>query len=114
MGRTTRHGPGSRGVSLAQRVLWALVAVVLVVAPAFDVTTSAHFRPGYGSGARCPLHANPGLTAEAGVEQRLIQELLGHSGIRISERYTRPRRPALRRAALKATRLMGVEPLPSA
>jgi hypothetical protein len=50
--------------------------------------------------------------AEAGVEQRLIQELLGHSGIRISERYTKPRRPALRRAALKATRLMGVEPTP--
>jgi integrase len=48
--------------------------------------------------------------AEAGVEQRLIQKLLGHSGIRISERYTEPRRPALRRAALKAARLMGVEP----
>ena len=29
----------------------------------------------------------------------------------IPERYTKPRRPALRRAALKATRLMGVEPL---
>jgi integrase len=55
-------------------------------------------------------HCMGTVLAEAGVEQRLIQELLGHSGIRISERYTRPRRPALRRAALKATRLMGVEP----
>jgi integrase len=59
-------------------------------------------------------HCMGTVLAEAGVEQRLIQELLGHSGIRISERYTRPRRPALRRAALKATRLMGVEPLPPA
>ena len=65
MGRTTRHGPKSRGVSLAQRVLWALVVLALVVAPAFDVAASVHSRPGYGSGARCPLHANPGLTAEA-------------------------------------------------
>lgn len=55
-------------------------------------------------------HCMGTVLAEAGIEQRLIQELLGHSGIRISERYTRPRRPALRRAALKATRLMGVEP----
>jgi integrase len=55
-------------------------------------------------------HCMGTVLAEAGVEQRLIQELLGHSGIRISERYTKPRRPALRRAALKATRLMGVEP----
>jgi integrase len=55
-------------------------------------------------------HSMGTVLAEAGVEQRLIQELLGHSGIRISERYTKPRRPALRRAALKATRLMGVEP----
>jgi integrase len=54
-------------------------------------------------------HCMGTVLAEAGVEQRLIQELLGHSGIRISERYTKPRRPALRRAALKATRLMGVE-----
>jgi site-specific recombinase XerD len=53
------------------------------------------------------------VLAEAGVEQRLIQELLGHSGIRISERYTKPRRPALWRAAVKATRLMGVVPPPS-
>jgi hypothetical protein len=51
------------------------------------------------------------VLAEAGVEKRLIQELLGHSGTRISERYTKPRRPALRRAALKATRLMGVDTL---
>jgi integrase len=58
-------------------------------------------------------HCMGTVLAEAGVEQRLIQELLGHSGIRISERYTKPRRPALRRAALKATRLMGVEPPPS-
>ena len=58
-------------------------------------------------------HCMGTVLAEAGVEQRLIRELLGHSGIRISERYTKPRRPALRRAALKATRLMGVEPPPS-
>jgi integrase len=58
-------------------------------------------------------HCMGTVLAEAGVEQRLIQELLGHSGIRISERYTKPRRPALRRAALKATRLMGVELPPS-
>ena len=54
-------------------------------------------------------HCMGTVLAEAGVEQRLVPKLLGHSVSRISERYTEPRRPALRRAALKAVRLMGVE-----
>ena len=59
MRRSRRPG----GLPLGRRVLWALVALALVVAPAFDFA-SARARPADGSGARCPLHANPGLTAE--------------------------------------------------
>lgn len=43
--------------------MWALVAVFLVVAPAFDYGW-AEPRLTDGPGARCPLHANPALTAQ--------------------------------------------------
>jgi len=51
MNRAARRRGRAGGLSSSQQLVWALVAVFLVVAPAFE-------------GARCPLHANPALTAQ--------------------------------------------------
>jgi integrase len=58
-------------------------------------------------------HCTGTVLAEAGVPQRIIQDILGHSSGRMTERYTRPRRPAVRRAMLEATRRMGIAPPPT-
>lgn len=57
-----RRGPAG-GLSSSQRLAWALVAMLLVVAPAFDYGW-AEPRLTDGPGTRCPLHANPVLTAQ--------------------------------------------------
>lgn len=57
-----RRGPAER-LSSSQRLVWALVAMLLVVAPAFDYAWAAP-RLTDGPGARCPFHANPGWTAQ--------------------------------------------------
>lgn len=63
MKRAARRRGRAGGLSSSQRLGWVLVAVFLVVAPAFDYAWAEPRRTD-GPGARCQLHANPVLTGQ--------------------------------------------------